>query len=259
MRLIDETSRVVNILGIDDHTMDDIKIGTAAGVTRTQHGEAILIFHQGAYTGKGHSVISPAQLEAFDINVDDRSRKSGGTQSIITPEGYGIPITITQGLAYIPLRPFKDEEWDALPHIIMTSDEDWNPSINDFDPLTQDADWEDTLQKLSPASPHDELFDLKGDYRLIDDTRPQRYGTGNTLQAQNHTIVPADSSDDTPPTLLDRDYSDFGPDEEVLNDTILYHDCPDPDLVPHDKIDDDDLPYLRRQRKQHRGSKACGP
>ena len=43
----------VNIMGIKDHEMPDLRIGSCAGVTTTNHGPVVVILHQYAYTGKG--------------------------------------------------------------------------------------------------------------------------------------------------------------------------------------------------------------
>ncbi len=159
----------VDIIGYDDHGQHDVRIASAGGVTTTQVGPAILVFHQGANHGKGKSILSPAQLEAFGSTICDKSRKHGGMQCICTPGGYVIPISIRQGLPYIPLRPYTDEEWDTLPHIILTADEPWHPSAVDYDPLEDDDNWVDALQDLLPTgvsdSPHNRTFDREGTYR----------------------------------------------------------------------------------------------
>ena len=85
VRMIFKTDRRVDIMGIDQHMMNDIYIGTAGGVTQTNKGPLILVMNQGAYHGKGHSILAPAQLEAFDNIVEDRSIEIGGNQCIFTP------------------------------------------------------------------------------------------------------------------------------------------------------------------------------
>jgi hypothetical protein len=51
------------------------------------------------------------------------------------------------GLPYIHIRPYTDEEWTWLPHVILTSDVDWDPTVLDHD-LTSDTQWYDVLQDL---------------------------------------------------------------------------------------------------------------
>ena len=92
VRVIYKSKCKVDIMGIDQHTMNDIHICTAGGIIQTQHGPVIGIINQGAYTGRGHSILAPAQLEHFSLQVDDKSHFAGGTQCIATPDGYVIPI-----------------------------------------------------------------------------------------------------------------------------------------------------------------------
>ena len=87
--------------------------------------------NQHACCGKGKTIHSSGQLEYFSNLVDDKSVKVKGTQCIITNDGFKIPISIKNGLPCIPLRPCTDAEWDTLPHIIVTSDLDWDPTVLD--------------------------------------------------------------------------------------------------------------------------------
>src|SRR5207253_2574065 len=59
--------------------------------------------------------------------------KVGGKQRIETPDGYIIPLNVRNGLLYMTIRPFTDYEWDILPHVVLTADVDWDPSILDFE------------------------------------------------------------------------------------------------------------------------------
>ena len=71
-------------------------------------------------------------MEAFGANVDDKSIKVGGKQCISTPDGFEIPLDIQNGLAYIKMRPPTDRELASdIPHVMLTSDKDWNPSVLD--------------------------------------------------------------------------------------------------------------------------------
>ncbi len=75
------------------------------------------------------------QLESYKNDVNDKSIKvTGGLQRILTNDGYVIPINIKYGLPYIKMRPYTDEEWETFPHVIFTSDADWDPTI--LDPYT---------------------------------------------------------------------------------------------------------------------------
>ena len=57
----------------------------------TQRGEVITIFNQYAYVPNVKMIHSSIQLESFKNNVDNKSMKVKGTQTIISVEGYVIP------------------------------------------------------------------------------------------------------------------------------------------------------------------------
>jgi hypothetical protein len=93
----------------------------------SQRGEVIIVMHQ--YTGKGKTIRSSGQLEWYKQEVDDKSIKLGGKQRIKTLDGYVIPLDVKSGLPYVKMLPYTDKEWDSLPHVILTGDGDWNPSV----------------------------------------------------------------------------------------------------------------------------------
>ena len=119
--------RTITIQGIDNHTVPDLRIGTYGAAARTQYGNVILIFNQYAQDGHGNSIHSALQLEDNDIKVDDRPLTLGGTQSLVTAEGYTIPLNFNNGLAHMNLRPFTNDEWITLPHVTMTRNLAWTP------------------------------------------------------------------------------------------------------------------------------------
>jgi hypothetical protein len=126
--------RAVHVEGIDNHQVRDVPIVTAGGVLQTTMGEVIGIFHQYAHINKGASIHSSVQLEAYKQDVNDRSlRTPGGLQRILTVDGYVLPLTFRGGLPYLSIRPYTDREFATLPHVVMTSDTDWDPTILDCD------------------------------------------------------------------------------------------------------------------------------
>ena len=58
------------------------------------------------------------------------------------------------------MRPYSDSEYDLLPHVILTSDVDWDPRVLDFD-IDGNDDWYDAI---SDHVEHSELFDVFGNY-----------------------------------------------------------------------------------------------
>jgi len=131
-RVLFMTDRTVDVEGIDRHQMNNIRIGTLCGYVQTNRGPAIAILNQAANTGRGQTILSSIQMEAFGVNVDDKSIKVGGKQCISTPDGFEIPLDIQNGLAYINMRPPTDRELASdIPHVVLTSDKDWDPSVLD--------------------------------------------------------------------------------------------------------------------------------
>ena len=72
-------------------------------------------------------------------------------------EGHVIPLNIKAGLPHLSICPHTDQEWDELPHVTMTLDALWDPSILDLD-LDDDETWFDAIADPIP----DDTFDLTG-------------------------------------------------------------------------------------------------
>jgi len=123
----------------------------------------IAILHQYAYTGKGKSIHSSRQMESFKQLVYDKSIKVGGKQRIETTDGYIIPINFRNGLPFISLRPYKDKEWNDLPHVTITADMDWDSIVLDNE-MEDNEEWVNSLKDLPILIP-DPLFDKVGNYR----------------------------------------------------------------------------------------------
>ena len=167
MRVIATTDRLVDISGINNHQMTGLKIVTAGGVVPTQRGNVIGIFHQYAHVPQGRSIHSSVQLESFGIKVDDRSKiLKAGSQALTTPEGYVLPLDFQNGLPYLPMRPFTDQEWDELPHVVFTSDTEWNPS--DVDCKISDTEtWYDAISHDPDDDRFFDTFDEFGTHRDV--------------------------------------------------------------------------------------------
>ena len=143
----------------------DLKIVSAGGVVDSQHGPVIAILHKYGHMGSGKSIHSSIQLEAFGLEVNDKSCKvTGGRQRIVTPDGYIHPLQIKDGLAYIVMRPYTDKEWMILPHVHWTQDKDWDPSVLDHSLGDHDEEWFDAVTDITEL-PNKHLFDEFGNYR----------------------------------------------------------------------------------------------
>ena len=70
----------------------------AAAKVVMQKGPFILIMNQYAFYGRGRTIHSLGQIEAYKNLVNDRSmRVEGGKQSIVTVKGYVVPLDIING------------------------------------------------------------------------------------------------------------------------------------------------------------------
>ena len=165
MRVIERTIRTINLSGIDDHTVRNLTIVTAGGVVRTHKGDVVLVVHQTAdMTRDSKTILSCAQLENFGCTVNEKPKRvTGRTPSIVTVEGYRIPISIQDGLAYIRMRPFRDMEWDSMPHVCITSPKSWDPTK--MDSTVKDEWYKNQDQELESiiTSPFDQRGMLKED------------------------------------------------------------------------------------------------
>ena len=130
MCVIHRTHCKINIQGIDNHEVTGLDVVTAATLLNTSQGKVIGIFNEYAYLGKGSSIHSSVQLEWFKTNVDQKSVKVGGTQLITTLDGYSVPLLIKDGLAYATSlgRPTY-QDMDTYPHAVLTSPDEWDPSV----------------------------------------------------------------------------------------------------------------------------------
>jgi hypothetical protein len=161
-RITEYPTRTVTIEGIDRHQMNNIPLHTVGGVTKSSVGPAIIVMSSCAYTGRGTTIICPAQLEYYGTVVDDRSRVTGGKQCVTTTNGVVIPLNIVNGLPRMSLRPFTDAEWDTLPIIFLSDDsKEWDPTVLD-NTLTDDEYW--LASHPAPQNPYSE-FDNQGNYR----------------------------------------------------------------------------------------------
>jgi len=155
----------VDVTGIDNHQIDSLKVVDASAKIFTQRGEAIGIFRQYAYHGKGRIIHSSGQIEWCKGNiVHDQSLKVGGAQHVRTLDGYVLPIDIDNGLPYISQVPHTQKEFYDLPHVIFSSSAEWDPTVL-YNKLFSQPNWFDIVKKNTEdgylrASP----FDAHGNY-----------------------------------------------------------------------------------------------
>ena len=122
----------VDITGVGDAEVKGLKIAQAAAkVDTVADGPIIVIMSQYADLGYGKTIHSKGQMEHFGQIVDDTSIRAGGRQCIITTEGYTIPLHIRDGLPRMDMSIPTDDDLAKYPHVFITSDATWDPTILD--------------------------------------------------------------------------------------------------------------------------------
>jgi len=110
-------------------------------------------------------------MEYYGVTVEEKSRKVGSNQRITTNDGTVFPVNIHCGLPYLDMRLFTDQEWDKLPHVMITYEVDWDLEVLDNE-ISNDQDWYDSIPSTPLLFP---LFDEQGSLQ------PQ-------IMAQHHAI-----------------------------------------------------------------------
>ena len=153
MKVISKTMRTIDLSGIDDHTVRNLTLVQAGAVVATDKGEIIFIVNQAAdMTRDSRTILSAAQLEHFGCMVHEKAPQITKIHPYIDlPGGYKVPIAIRNGLPYIRLRPFGETDWNRLPHVVVTSPEQWNPSCLDAPVLP--SWYKHTTPHASPVPP----------------------------------------------------------------------------------------------------------
>ena len=77
---------------------------------------------------------------------------------------------IPSGLAYVPIRPYTDDEWESLSHVIWTLDIEWGPSVLDH-ALSSNSDWYSSISDLEETIVHSP-FDEFGNYKYHTQLHP---------------------------------------------------------------------------------------
>jgi hypothetical protein len=138
--VLEQTLKTADVLGLAAHMVSDLPIATVAGVIQTSQGHIIGIFHQYAHLGTGKTIHSATQLRQFGVHVCDTPCSLHGQQRIHHPDGYVIPLSIRNGLPYMDMYPPTDRDMDSYPHVIFTSDSDWDPTSLDHEYTVHDID-----------------------------------------------------------------------------------------------------------------------
>ena len=122
----------VDVTRVTSSTLKQLPIVQAPGIVDTHdEGPIICIMSQYAQCPTGKSIHSKEQFKHFSCIVHDTTISKGGYQCVVTPEGYVIPLHVRDGLHYMDMHPPTPHELENLPHVFLTDDSQWNPSILD--------------------------------------------------------------------------------------------------------------------------------
>jgi hypothetical protein len=138
MLVLEGRERFVSVSGLTGYKVDQLCLVTARALIPTHKGPAVATFHQMAHLGKGKSILSCIQMEHYGAVINDKPTRLGGKQCILV-DGYQIPLDVNSGLPYLRCRKPTPDEVANLPHLIMTTDVDWDPCIcdNNIDDIEQ--------------------------------------------------------------------------------------------------------------------------
>jgi len=187
-----EHQREVDVTGIDNHELSGLKLVNATATTMTQRGPVIIHMRQYAYHGRGRTIHASGQIEYYKNKVDDRALIVEGKQCIRTNDGFVIPLDMINGLPYLPMAPNTDDEWETLPHVLLTSGDPWDPKVLDLK-LSDQPDWYNTIKELEDGivmTPFDEY----GNYRQRHN--PTAVTILEPVDPTNTPAAPPDDPDD---------------------------------------------------------------
>ena len=163
VRVFYSHGRKVNVTGIAKHQLADLDMVDCAARIVSHRGPIIGIFRNYAYYGRDKTIHLSAQIEHFGNKVDNKSMKVGGRQCIKTLDGYILPLDIINGLPYLNMQKHTDKEWEELPHVVLTGEGNWDPTILD-NVISDRDDWVNNIKDLDSGlinTPFDEF----GNYR----------------------------------------------------------------------------------------------
>jgi hypothetical protein len=94
--------------------------------------------NQYARMANGKTIHSSGQMEHHKITVKDQAHANTNIIPYIEiHEGYWTPLCFINGLPYMKMCAYTNEEFDTFPHVTITSDAPWDPRILDLIPLDE--------------------------------------------------------------------------------------------------------------------------
>ena len=177
--------------------------------------------------------------------------KVGGKQCIRTLDGYIIPLDIINGLPYLPMEKHTDEEWETLPHVIMTGPGSWDPRVLD-NVLSEQDDWANTIHDLDEGllqTPFDEFGNYKGRTSTPEVPPEPTVRDSDSVSSASSDDAPDDLDSDSDASSVDsirvnsHDVSDFRKafkEASDLNCRYLAHDSETVATADETDVSDDE-------------------
>jgi hypothetical protein len=138
-RLISTAGKVVNIHGFTTGVeLKNVPIASISTVYVDSRGNRIpLVVHQALYLGAKHAgcLVNPNQMRNYGIAVHDCPSQfdSSSRHAIYSPESnMTIPLQLDGIISYFESFKPTEEEMAYLPHVVLTSVDDWDPYSNAF-------------------------------------------------------------------------------------------------------------------------------
>jgi hypothetical protein len=100
-RVPEGSERIVDVSGLAGHKVSQLQIITAQALVSTHKRDAIATFHQMVLLGKGKSILSCIQMEAFGADSNDQSQLLPGGKQRILMDGYQLSLDFKNGLPYL--------------------------------------------------------------------------------------------------------------------------------------------------------------
>ena len=154
------------------------------------------------------------QIEHYKNKVSDKYWLLGGTQSITTPLGMDFPLVFKNELCYLHQHYPTDHEMITLPQVIMTLDEEWDPTI-----YTTTVLMDEQLQSLLliPKGTCDDDYENEGNLVLnVEIMVTTVNDDSNTISNHQEDVNSLDNNNDD-----SRTFSDV----ISLSDILLGFDC----------------------------------
>ena len=128
-RVIATTDRIVDIVGYDENKVAvDLPIGDGVTLATNAEGEKVLLrVNEAIINANCKSILSVDQMRHYDIDVNEKPKRYGGKQNLVTLEEQELPLRYKESLVWLKIERPSKEDLTSYPIIQLTSDQPWDP------------------------------------------------------------------------------------------------------------------------------------